>query len=505
VRKDIMRRFSILVMLTLALFLVGCGDDEPVRPGPGPAPEPLATTPDSLMSLVRTALEERDLALYDDLLDPNFVMAVSAWEGNFGDLPTDHMTRGEAVTAADNMFSGQGVTNWQGESVPGVTGIIIHQWERISPWVAPAAKDGPEDVPPAPVVSSMWALRMFVERGTGYPLLAVAGTYDVTAWESSVDDQVVYTLSYMQILEGTKTFADKSETFGWAGANLLYLTNEAPLAALEVTEGPGHPWPPYAFDPVGSTDVDSGLASLPFRWASVEEPLVGPGEWSAWTDQPLLTTFTSTGPWTVTLEVRDRWGATARTSRTVEPEIAPLPFPDSPDQLMANFQTTYENRFFPWHRDLLHPDFLMILQQETVDQFPELGSTIDLNEELRIHERMYSGENLTDPNGAFVPGMKSISFGTFRPLDDWQLSPANDPIPDALFAPYEVNFLFNRGPQYSQISIKGQIRFYVTSRDSLYEGTVRPYYQMVGQVDLTSALGKSVEGTTFGTLKALYR
>lgn len=170
----------------------------------------------------------------------------------------------------------------------------------------------------------------------------------------------------------------------------------------------------------------------------------------------------------------------------VKPEIK-LPFPGSPGQLMANFQTIYEERNFDWYRDMLHPDYQTILQQETIDQFPDVGETLDLNEELRIHERMFSGDDLTDPTGAFVPGVVNISFGKFTILDDWQLSPPDDRIPNALFAPYEVDFLFNRGQEYNQISVKGQIRFYLTSRDSVHEGANRQYYQMVGQVDLTSA------------------
>ena len=82
--------------------------------------------------------------------------------------------------------------------------------------------------------------------------------------------------------------------------------------------------------------------------------------------------------------------------------------------------------------------------------------------------------------------MVGISFGKFQPELDWQVSPADDPIPNALFAPYSVDILFNRGQGHSQISVKGQIRFYVTSKDSLHEGETKPYFQMVGQVDLTT-------------------
>ena len=181
-----------------------------------------------------------------------------------------------------------------------------------------------------------------------------------------------------------------------------------------------------------------------------------------------------------------------------------LPFPGSPSQLMTNFQFIYEEMFFARYRDILHPDFKTVLQQETIDQFPDVGEFLELDEELRIHERMFSGQDLTGPNGNRVPGVIDISFAKFQPEWDWQVSPADDPIPNALFAPYDVELLFNRGQDNSQISVKGQIRFYVTSKDSLHEGTTKQYYQMVGQVDLTD-IQNATEVKAWGSAKAIYR
>lgn len=186
------------------------------------------------------------------------------------------------------------------------------------------------------------------------------------------------------------------------------------------------------------------------------------------------------------------------------PPPATFDLPESPTELMAAFQSAYETMDLDLFRKILDPGFETILQQETIDEFPDVGETLDWNEETRIAERMFSGDDLADPNGAFVPGMAAISFGIFSPVDDWQQSQANDPIPDTLFAPYQVDFLFNRGQEYSQIHIKGQIRFYVAARDSLFEGETRQYYRMVGQVDLTS-INKETESSTWGSVKAQYR
>ncbi|MEN8006668.1 MAG: hypothetical protein ABFS42_06600 [Candidatus Krumholzibacteriota bacterium] len=163
-----------------------------------------------------------------------------------------------------------------------------------------------------------------------------------------------------------------------------------------------------------------------------------------------------------------------------------LPFPSSPDVLMNNFRTIYETRDIDEYRKIMHPDFLTILQDATIQEFPDVGTTLDVNEELRIHERMFSGDAQTDPNGDFVPGVSSIAFSTFRALDTWVVSPENDIIPNAEWAPFEVDFLFDRGQNFSTLKVEGTIKFYVTSKDTVHQGTTKQYYQMIGQVDLTN-------------------
>ena len=169
------------------------------------------------------------------------------------------------------------------------------------------------------------------------------------------------------------------------------------------------------------------------------------------------------------------------------PEPVELPFPGSPDVLMQNFQTIYETRDYDEYVKIMHPDFLTILQDETIQDFPDVGETLDVNEELRIHQRMFSGDAVTDPNGDLVPGVTTISFSRFINLETWAVSPPTDIIPNAEWALYDVEFLFDRGQTYSTLKVEGTIKFYVTSRDSMHQGSLRQYYQMIGQVDLTSS------------------
>jgi hypothetical protein len=164
----------------------------------------------------------------------------------------------------------------------------------------------------------------------------------------------------------------------------------------------------------------------------------------------------------------------------------PLVWPDTPDKLMTNFQTVYEQTDFANFALMLHPQYVTILQESTYNQFPDVGTTLDLEEELRIHERMFSKQDVTDPEGDLVPGIQSIAFQTFQRQGAWSDSPSNDQIPNARFALYDVVFLFDRGAGHTILKVEGTIKFYVVARDSTQNGVPKPYYRMRGQVDLTN-------------------
>jgi len=474
-----------LAVTALSVCLVACGDDDPVQPGP--KPDPVASTPDSLMSLYRTAMVALDTDLLDALLGEDFRLVLNEWDPYIGPPPPDYMTRRETILAVENMAGGGDVTNWQGTSTPGVTRITVQEWTRQTDW---------SFAPNALAAASTWYLDLTVDRGPDHPPLAVAGDYEVIVSAIEIGDQQVAWTLYRLDFRGRTTPEDVS----LMAAHLAYLTNEPPVARIDVTSTPGDTWPTYTFDPGASSDDDSGLPIEACRWHLDDYP----GGWYPWGwPSPLPYTFISGGDHEVILEVRDRWGATRQASVTVQPVRVPMPFPGSPERLMANLRETYRIRDSADYRRLMHPDFVTILQQETIDQFPDVGPTLDYDEERRIHERMFSGEDLTDPvTGDPVPGVFNIAMG-IDPLDDWQVSPPDDPIPNTLFAPYEVSVLFQRLPN-SYDKVEGIIRFYVASRDSFHEGENRDYFEMVGQLDLTTGL-QDFGYYTWGGLKAQYR
>ncbi len=190
--------------------------------------------------------------------------------------------------------------------------------------------------------------------------------------------------------------------------------------------------------------------------------------------------------------------------RVVGKQVDPGPLgPTNPDELMQVFQAAYENMDFDALRSILHPDFLMILQQSTVEEFPDLGTTLDVNEELRIGQRMFAGDPVVDPNGDLVPGISGISFSRFYPLAPWQLSAPEDLIPNAIHAPFEVEIWMDRGQTYSTLKVQGIIHFYLAYQELEIKGESLFHYQMIGQRDLTNL--HKTEGTSWGTVKALFR
>ena len=215
-----------------------------------------------------------------------------------------------------------------------------------------------------------------------------------------------------------------------------------------------------------------------------------------------VVTPTDEALWESVLKMPDSWWGFDRSSDNLG--ATKLPFPDSPQQVMENFVTAYETQDVVEYLLIMHPDFQTILQQGTMEEFPDVGPTLDRYEEQNIHKRMFSGLALSDPNGDLVVGISDIVFEVFQPLAPWEDTPNDDIIPNAQAALYEVDVLFDRGQTFSTLNVEGMIKFYVTSREFEHEGNVQQFFQMVGQVDLTGD-GKSTETTNWGSVKALFR
>jgi hypothetical protein len=183
---------------------------------------------------------------------------------------------------------------------------------------------------------------------------------------------------------------------------------------------------------------------------------------------------------------------------------SPATEPKSTNELMSSFQAFYEARDSEKYLALLDPDFLFLLQSETVDRIPDLGNMLDFAEEERIHQRMFSGEAVIDPQGEFRPAILNIEFRQFRALDVWSETDNETLFPNSVWAPFGVELVFDCGQEHSTFEVNGVTKIYARAYSRMVEGTEITHYLMAGMVDLTF-LEKGVERTPWGLIKAFYR
>jgi len=97
------------------------------------------------------------------------------------------------------------------------------------------------------------------------------------------------------------------------------------------------------------------------------------------------------------------------------------PYPGTRDILMNNFKQIYDAKDYENFRDMMHDDFVMVLQQSTQEAFPGVGEYIDIAEELGMHERMFAADPAINPDGIVVPGISEISFREFSQIQEWEI------------------------------------------------------------------------------------
>jgi hypothetical protein len=163
----------------------------------------------------------------------------------------------------------------------------------------------------------------------------------------------------------------------------------------------------------------------------------------------------------------------------------PRPFPDSADQVMANFRSAYTAMDIDYYNDVLHNDYRFLFKPEDAASLPT--SFYTKAEEMEATENMFSGEAHQRPDGGSEPGISGITIGTWIRQGLWTDIGPNDPdFPNTRRAVYEVALDFARAG-FSTIQVRGQQEFYVSSRDSLVNGVTLQFYQVRGQRDLTNS------------------
>jgi hypothetical protein len=155
-------------------------------------------------------------------------------------------------------------------------------------------------------------------------------------------------------------------------------------------------------------------------------------------------------------------------------ETGSYPFPDSPDQLMANFAAAYAARDLAGYAATLHPDFVFVPAGAEAD----LAAHYSRDKELRVAANMFSGED-REKNGVVIAGINRILFERCEPLGEWR----DDG--EGLRRTYGVRLRFLR-EHGSELTVTGECDFTVVAVDlTTAAGGARRGYQLLRQVDRT--------------------
>lgn len=177
--------------------------------------------------------------------------------------------------------------------------------------------------------------------------------------------------------------------------------------------------------------------------------------------------------------------------------------PGTPSELVSRFLEAYEARDSEKYLALLDPGFLFILQPETAFRMPTVGDMLDFTEEARIHQRLFSGEAVTDPNGELRPGVLNVHVPLLEAQDGWADTDNETLFPDAVWASFEVAIVFDRGQTHSSFQVNGVAKIYARAFTHMVAGEEHTYYRLAGMVDLTQS-DKGVEATPWGLIKAFF-
>jgi len=166
------------------------------------------------------------------------------------------------------------------------------------------------------------------------------------------------------------------------------------------------------------------------------------------------------------------------------PPVDTLPFPDTPDKIIANFKTVYTDMDINLYRDeILSPDYTFVLLNETVEHFGLPDNLFEFEDEIRITGKMFSGQ----PNEAGRV-LSDIEIQVLQPQGAWLPVPDNDPYFGGLGAQvrnYNTLIYFNMQGEF-RYEVQGNQLFYVAADTVMHDGALTPRYRLLGQLDQTT-------------------
>jgi hypothetical protein len=153
-------------------------------------------------------------------------------------------------------------------------------------------------------------------------------------------------------------------------------------------------------------------------------------------------------------------------------------FPDTEGKVIKNLQEAYVKMDIDGYRNVMHKDYIFKFQQYDIDNLNLPSDHFTREEDLASTQNLFSGQAVGG-----VPAVSSITWNVLDGIGIWETS-YNPEFPNAQRRLYNFVININR-PGATTIVVTGQQEFYVTSRDSLVEGSPTPYWELLGQVDLS--------------------
>lgn len=195
-------------------------------------------------------------------------------------------------------------------------------------------------------------------------------------------------------------------------------------------------------------------------------------------------------------------GCTDEDNPVVAPPATP-PGVASPDLVAEKYVADFTHLDQEALDNLLAPDYQMILSADTAQLYPNIGSTFDRAAQLRVANRLFARNPLTDPDGNLVPGNSAIVFDRFEQVGDWTDAPAGGEFAGSRQGLFDVLVTCTR-PGFSSLRTTGQLVLYVADADTVIDGTSHTYWQLSGLQDLTGNGFKKIADISWGEIQALY-
>ena len=127
----------------------------------------------------------------------------------------------------------------------------------------------------------------------------------------------------------------------------------------------------------------------------------------------------------------------------------------------------------------------MPLQSRAVADYPDLGPAIELAEALRIHERLFLRQDVTDPNQQPVRAVQAIAFQTFSEAGCLDPAAPGSTYPGTVRPGMTWSCCWIAAELYSTMKVQGTLRFHVAERDTVVNGVAGTYCRLRAITDLT--------------------